>query len=92
MPFHPQVGDQLNIDGVIYRIAEHPAAPGMPYGQAGRRAIVYALTSPSAPSLRGRCSWQRCCAGVMSECEKRRGESNISPRGRCNRTRNATGC
>jgi len=50
MPFHPQVGDQLTIDSVTYCVAEHPAAPGIPYGQAGRRAIVYALTSPPAPS------------------------------------------
>lgn len=50
MPFHPQVGDQLTIDSVTYCVAEHPAAPGIPYGQAGRRAIVYALISPPAPS------------------------------------------
>ena len=45
MPFQPQVNDQLVINGATYRIAEHPAAPGMPYGQAGRRAIVYQVTT-----------------------------------------------
>ena len=43
MPFHPQVDDQLTIDDVVYRLAEHPAAPGMPYGQEGRQAVVYQL-------------------------------------------------
>jgi len=45
MFFHPQVGDRLSINGTTYSIAEHPAAPGMPYGQAGRRAIVYQIVA-----------------------------------------------
>ncbi|HEC36530.1 MAG TPA: hypothetical protein ENI39_08355, partial [Anaerolineae bacterium] len=45
MPFRPQVGDELLINGVTYRIAEHPAAPGIPFGQAGRRAIVYQVVA-----------------------------------------------
>jgi hypothetical protein len=32
---------ELGIDDSIYRIAEHPAAPGLPYGQEGRQAAVY---------------------------------------------------
>ncbi len=40
MPFRPQIGDRLAIDDVTYRIAEHPAAPGMPHGQEGRAGIV----------------------------------------------------
>ncbi len=47
MNFRPQVGDQLTIDNVTYRIAEHPAAPGIPYGQAGRRQV--GPVSPSTP-------------------------------------------
>jgi len=43
MAFRPNGNDLLPIDGVPYRIAEHPAAPGMPYGQEGRAATVYAL-------------------------------------------------
>jgi hypothetical protein len=43
MPFRPNVHDELTIDGITYRIAEHPAAPGMPYGQEGRARIVYQL-------------------------------------------------
>jgi hypothetical protein len=43
MPFQPQVNQELTIDDVTYRIAEHPAAPGIPYGQEGRQAIVYQL-------------------------------------------------
>ena len=27
------VNDELTINGVAYRVAEHPAAPGFPYGQ-----------------------------------------------------------
>jgi hypothetical protein len=44
MSFHAQVGQELLIDGVAYRIAEHPAAVGMPYGQEGRAGIVYQLS------------------------------------------------
>ncbi|HYO49708.1 MAG TPA: hypothetical protein VEW94_07630 [Chloroflexia bacterium] len=45
MPFRPNVGDTLLIDDVLYSIAEHPAARGMPYGQEGRAAVVYQLIS-----------------------------------------------
>lgn len=43
MPFRPDPNDTLRIAGMVYAIAEHPAAPGMPYGQAGQRAMVYQL-------------------------------------------------
>jgi hypothetical protein len=36
-------GHTLTIDGIPYSLAEHPAAPGMPYGQEGRQAVVYQL-------------------------------------------------
>ena len=45
MAFQPQVDQELGIDGTTYRIAEHPAAPDMPYGQEGRQAIVYQLAA-----------------------------------------------
>lgn len=45
MSLQPQVGGELNIEGVPYSIAEHPAAPGLPYGQEGRQAVVYQLVS-----------------------------------------------
>jgi len=47
MPFQPEVNQELVIDGVTYRFAEHPWAPGIPYGQEGRQAIVYQLAAPS---------------------------------------------
>ena len=47
MSFEPKVSQELAIDGVTYRIAEHPAAPGIPYGQEGRQAIVYQLVAES---------------------------------------------
>jgi hypothetical protein len=43
MPFNPQVDEVLVIEDTAYRIAEHPAAPGIPYGQEGRQAVVYQL-------------------------------------------------
>ena len=49
-----QVGDTLTIDGVVYAIAEHPAAPGIPYGQEGRQAIVYQITPSPAIAGEGR--------------------------------------
>jgi len=45
MPFQPQINDRLIIDGTAYRIAEHPAAPGIPYGQEGRQATVFQLVA-----------------------------------------------
>ena len=45
MSFQPEVNQELVIDGVTYRIAEHPAAPGIPYGQEGRAGIVYQLAA-----------------------------------------------
>ncbi len=50
MPFQPQVGEELAIDGSLYRTAEHPAAPGVPYGQEGRQATVYRLVARSGES------------------------------------------
>jgi WD40 repeat protein len=50
MSFRPNVHDELIIDGVAYRIAEHPAAPGFPYGQEGRAGIVYCLQNPATAS------------------------------------------
>lgn len=48
MSFQPNTDDALTIDDVAYRIAGHPAAPGMPYGQEGRQGIVYQLIAPSS--------------------------------------------
>jgi len=45
MAFQPEVDDILTISDAVYRTAEHPAAPGMPYGQEGRQAVVYRLTA-----------------------------------------------
>lgn len=45
MPFNPEIGQELQIDNVTYHLTEHPAAPGMPYGQEGRAAVVYQLLS-----------------------------------------------
>jgi formylglycine-generating enzyme required for sulfatase activity len=39
----PAAKSELEIDGTAFRIAEHPAAPGLPYGQEGRQAVVYQL-------------------------------------------------
>jgi hypothetical protein len=41
--FQPEVNQELTIDGVVYHVGEHPSAPGMPYGQEGRAAVVYRL-------------------------------------------------
>ena len=45
MPFNPQIFQTLVVAGATYHIAEHPAAPGMPYGQEGRQAVVYQLVA-----------------------------------------------
>ncbi len=44
MPFIPGANDPLTlVEEKAYRFAEHPAAPGLPYGQEGRTAVVYKL-------------------------------------------------
>jgi len=43
MTFRPNPSDELRIGEAIYRVAEHPAAPGLAYGQAGRRGTVFQL-------------------------------------------------
>ena len=45
MTFSARVNEELLIGGTTYRIAEHPHAPGMPYGQEGRQATVYQLVT-----------------------------------------------
>lgn len=47
MTFQPEVNQELIIDGTSFRVAEHPAAHGMPYGQEGRQATVYCLEASS---------------------------------------------
>jgi serine/threonine protein kinase len=43
MTFRPKVGDNIQIGQDNYIFNEHPAAPGMLYGQSGRRATVFQL-------------------------------------------------
>ncbi len=43
MAFQPQLGEALFIGEIKYSVTEHPLAPGMPYGQEGRRAVVCQL-------------------------------------------------
>ncbi len=45
MPFNLMPRSVINIEGRTYKIAEHPDAPGMPYGQEGRRAVVYLISA-----------------------------------------------
>jgi tetratricopeptide (TPR) repeat protein len=41
--FQLEVDQELVIDDATHLVTEHPSAPGMPYGQEGRAAIVYQL-------------------------------------------------
>ncbi len=43
MTFQPAANSPFEIDGITYRTAEHPAAPGVAYGQEGRAGIVFQL-------------------------------------------------
>jgi formylglycine-generating enzyme required for sulfatase activity len=47
MTFQPDPNQTLSIDDINYVVTEHPSAPGIPYGQEGRAATVFQLTSPS---------------------------------------------
>ncbi|NPV84465.1 MAG: hypothetical protein HPY45_00465 [Anaerolineae bacterium] len=46
MELRPSVNTTLTINDQTYTFTEHPAAKGMPYGQSGRRATVYQLSTP----------------------------------------------
>ena len=41
MHFRSNVNDQLTLNDTTYRVAEHPAASGIPYGQEGRAGIAF---------------------------------------------------
>jgi serine/threonine protein kinase len=43
MSFNPAPNQTLVIDSTTCTVAEHPSAPGIPYGQEGRAAIVFQL-------------------------------------------------
>ncbi|MEC0240401.1 hypothetical protein P4H66_11115 [Paenibacillus dokdonensis] len=43
MSFQPNPGDMIRINGKMYSVGQHPAAPGLAYAQAGRQGIVYQL-------------------------------------------------
>jgi hypothetical protein len=47
MSFQPNPGDELIINGTVYVVGRHPAAPGLAYAQAGRQGIVYQLNAKS---------------------------------------------
>lgn len=49
MLFDPIPGQALTFEDTTYQIAEHPAAPGIAYGQEGRAAIVYKLNAAKSP-------------------------------------------
>ena len=49
MSFEPAVGDTLEIGGRTYRVAVHPNARGVPYGQEGKAAVVYQLLGQGGP-------------------------------------------
>jgi DNA-binding beta-propeller fold protein YncE len=38
-----RVGEVVSVASTTYRFSAHPAAPGVPYGQEGRSAVVYQL-------------------------------------------------
>ncbi|MDY7078826.1 MAG: hypothetical protein SXV54_18080 [Chloroflexota bacterium] len=46
MAFQLEVSQELHIDGMTYAAAEHPTAPGIPYGQEGRAVAAYQLVAP----------------------------------------------
>ncbi len=49
--FQPDVGLELKIDGKALRVAPHPSAPKIPYGQEGKQAIVFKLSGDGGESL-----------------------------------------
>jgi len=49
--FQPDVGQELNIDGRVLSIDPHPAAPKIPFGQEGKQAIVFKVSSNTKESL-----------------------------------------
>src|SRR5436190_17781613 len=44
-------GDAITIEGITYRVAEHPALPGIPYVQRGARGFVIQLIAPNGDRM-----------------------------------------
>ncbi len=57
MTFQAEVNLELTLEGRRWQIAEHPVAPGVPYGQEGRAAVVYRLD----------CSTDMCALKVFKQ-------------------------
>src|SRR3954471_17315215 len=43
--------ETITIDRTLYRVAEHPALPGIPYEQRGGRGYVVQLVAPNGEKL-----------------------------------------
>lgn len=87
MAFSPSVNQGLQIGSVTYRVAEHPAAPGIPYGQEGRAATVYQLLAAdgTAKALKVFKSRFRLPT-LVSVSERLRGYASIAGLSVCERT------
>jgi hypothetical protein len=46
-----EVNEKLTIDRTVYRVAEHPALPGIPYVQRGARGFVIQLVAPNGDRM-----------------------------------------
>src|SRR5438552_9405062 len=46
-----EVNEKITIDRTTYRVAEHPALPGIPYVQRGARGFVIQLIAPNGDRL-----------------------------------------
>ncbi|MBO9310372.1 MAG: hypothetical protein J7551_11390, partial [Chloroflexi bacterium] len=46
-----EVNQSIAINGITYRVAEHPALPGIPYVQRGGRGFVIQIIAPNADRM-----------------------------------------
>jgi serine/threonine protein kinase len=87
MPFKPEAGSIIMISNSDYRFAEHPSAPGMPYGQAGRAGTVYQLIASDGRKLALKVFLPRFSTpAVASQAEKLRTFADIPGLQVCQRT------
>ncbi len=46
-----EANEKIAVDGQVYRVAEHPALPGIPYVQRGARGFVIQLIAPGGERM-----------------------------------------
>lgn len=87
MTFQPDPNQTIRMDDNEYRFTEHPAAPGVAYGQEGRAGTVYQLQNNQGAALAIKVFKPRFrLPSLVSQAEKIRGFASLPALAVCDRT------